>query len=146
MDKIAFILAAQNIDNLQGAFKECGRVLKKGGKIFMVLNHPAFRIPKESGWGWDEEKKLQYRRVDSYLSEIRAKIQMHPGGNSNEFTYSFHRPLQLYFKFLSKNGFCVSRLEEWISHKKSQPGPRSIAEDIARKEFPLFLVLEAVKL
>jgi hypothetical protein len=36
-------------------------------------------------------------------------------------------------------------MEEWESHKKSQPGPRAKAEDQARKEIPLFLYLEAVK-
>lgn len=36
-------------------------------------------------------------------------------------------------------------LEEWISDKKSQPGPRSESEDKARKESPLFLFIEAKK-
>jgi hypothetical protein len=53
--------------------------------------------------------------------------------------------LQFYFKALRKAGFLVSRLEEWNSQKKSQPGPRADAENRARKEFPLFLALEAVK-
>jgi hypothetical protein len=32
-------------------------------------------------------------------------------------------------------------LQEWSSHKESQPGPRARAENRARKEFPLFLAL-----
>ncbi len=40
---------------------------------------------------------------------------------------------------LAKHGFAVTRLEEWISNKKSQKGPRVTAEDKARKEIPLFL-------
>ena len=47
---------------------------------------------------------------------------------------------------LAKEGFAVKRLEEWISHKESMVGPRKIAEDNARKEIPIFMMIEAVKL
>jgi len=146
IDKIAVILAIQNIENVAGVFKECQRVLKPGGKLFLVLNHPAFRIPKQSDWGWDEKEKIQYRKINEYLSESKVQIQMHPGDNPDEKTISFHRPLQYYFKLLGKAGFAVSRLEEWNSHRKSQPGPRAKAEDKARKEIPLFMCLEIVKI
>ena len=146
VDKIAVILAIQNIENISGVFSECNRVLKNGGKIFLVMNHPAFRIPKLSGWTFDDKNKIQYRRIDEYMSELKSKIEMHPGKDKSERTVSFHRPLQYYFKMLKKNRFCVSGLEEWISDKKSQPGPRAIAEDKARKEFPLFLFIEAIKI
>lgn len=145
IDKITLILALQNIENISGVFSECNRVLKPNGKVYLVLNHPCFRIPKESAWGWDEKGKIQYRRTDSYLSESRAKIQMHPGSNPGSFTWSFHRPLQLFSKILAKNNFCISRIEEWNSHKKSEKGPRSDAEDRARREIPLFLFIEAIK-
>lgn len=148
-NKATLILAIQNMESPDGVFKECARILKPEGRLFMVINHPAFRIPKSSEWGWDPVKKIQYRRIDSYMSESKEKIRMHPSVSSEQaqedYTITFHRPLQLYFKFLNKNGFCVSRLEEWISHRKSEPGPRAKAEDSARKEIPLFLFLEAVK-
>ncbi len=144
-DKIVFILAVQNIDNPQKVFDECSRILKLDGQLFIVMNHPAFRIPKQSDWGWDEEKKIQYRRVDKYLSELKEKIQTHPGDRPEDYTISFHRPLQFYFKALNKSGFAVRRLEEWNSHKQSEWGPRAEAEDIARKEIPLFLMMEATK-
>lgn len=146
VDKITIILSLQNIADAEGVIKECARVLKPNGSIFIVLNHPVFRIPKKSAWGWDETKKIQYRRIDSYLSESKEKIQMHPGDKPWEKTISFHRPLQYYFKIMNKHGFCISRLEEWISNKTSEPGPKKTAEDIARREIPLFLFLEAVKL
>lgn len=152
IDKATIILAIQNIENVRGVLKECGRVLKPGGKLFLVLNHPAFRIPKASSWGWDAQSKVQYRRIDGYLSESKVKIQMHPSVSSEkilapeDYTISFHRPLQFYFKLLGNNNFCVSRLEEWISNKTSESGPRSEAENRSRKEIPLFLFLEAVNL
>jgi len=146
VDKITIILSLQNIENLNEVIKETSRVLKPKGKLFIVLNHPAFRIPKESSWGWDEPSKVQYRRLDSYLSESKVQIQMRPGDNPQEKTISFHRPLQFYFKLLSKYNFLISGLEEWNSHKVSEVGPKKEAEDKARREFPLFLFLEAVKI
>jgi ubiquinone/menaquinone biosynthesis C-methylase UbiE len=146
MDAVTIVLAIQNIEHVHGVFAECARVLKKGGRILVVMNHPAFRIPKESEWGWDLKRKIQYRRIDRYLSELKTKIQMHPGDKPHEYTLSFHRPLQFYFKILHKYGFCVTRLEEWNSHKKSEPGPRAAAENRSRSEIPLFLFLEAQKL
>src|SRR3989344_5804116 len=144
-DKITIILAIQNMNNAHAVLKECHRVLKPGARLYMVMNHPAFRVPKASDWGWDETAQSQYRRVDSYLSESKAKIEMHPGEKHGDYTISFHRPLQLYFKLLKNAGFCVANLEEWLSDKKSETGPRAKAEDTARKEIPLFLFLEAVK-
>jgi len=143
VDKVTIILSLQNIQNVSEVISEVYRILKPSGKLLMVLNHPTFRIPKKSTWAWDG--KTQYRRLDVYLSESLEKIQMHPGDKPWEKTISFHRPLQFYFKALNKNGFCVSKLEEWISHKISEPGPKKEAEDKARHEFPLFLFMEAVK-
>lgn len=146
IDKGVLILSLQNIENVNEVIKEASRVLKPHGKLFVVLNHPAFRIPKDSSWGWDDTKKIQYRRLDSYLSEAKEAIQMHPGDKPWKKTISFHRPLQYYFKLITKNNLLVSRLEEWSSHKTSEEGPKKAMEDHARREFPLFLFLEAIKL
>lgn len=148
-DKALIVLALQNIENLHGAVREAYRALKPGGSFFIVLNHPAFRIPKNSSWQWDDEKNVQYRRIDSYMSDMRNRIEMNPGAmkeGDKKFTVSFHRPLQVYFKALTKAGFLVGRLEEWVSHKKSKAGPRSAEEDRIRKEIPLFLMIEARKI
>ncbi|HEX7724817.1 MAG TPA: class I SAM-dependent methyltransferase [Candidatus Paceibacterota bacterium] len=145
---VTIVLALQNIENLQGTFAEVARVLTRGGRAYFVLNHPSFRIPKRSSWQWDEKSNSQYRRVDAYLSDDRIDIDMDPGERNprkKNMTVSFHRPLQVYFKAINKAGLCVARLEEWISHKKSQKGPRQAEEDRIRKEIPMFLMLEAVK-
>jgi len=145
-DKVTIILAIQNIENIKKVFEECYRVLSKGGELFIIMNHPAFRIPRKSYWGFDEENNIQYRRIDGYLSEAKEKIDMNPGEIiDKKFTFSFHRSLQFYFKILKNCGFCVTNLEEWISNKFSQEGPRKKAEDRARKEFPMFMMLEALK-
>lgn len=148
IDKAIIILAIQNIENLNGVLAEASRAIKVGGKLFIVLNHPAFRNPKHTAWGFDEKNMVQYRRVEEYLSESKTDIDMTPGLSEVEkkkMTVSFHRPLQVYFNTLVKNGFFVGRLEEWSSNKKSEAGPRQKAEDKARQEIPLFMMIEAVK-
>lgn len=146
VEKTAIVLALQNIENMNGTLTECSRVLALNGKLYVVLNHPAFRIPKESAWEYDEKNSVQYRRVDRYISSLKTEIDMSPGSTSRVMTLSFHRPLQAYVKALGKSGFAVTRLEEWNSHRKSQKGPRAEAEDRARAEIPLFLTLEAQKM
>lgn len=142
IDKIACVLAIQNINEVQETIAECKRVLKPKGKVFLVMNHPAFRIPGNSAWQWDEAQKKQYRRIDAYLSEKAVEIVMHPGSKPDEKTISFHWSLQYYVKLARTHGFVISRLEEWISHKSSEKGPRQQEEDRMRKEIPLFLLLE----
>lgn len=148
-DKVSIILAIQNIENISGVFSEAKRVLKTKGKVFIVMNHPCFRISKKSDWGFDDKKSIQYRRIDAYSSDIMTKIEMNPGekdSKKKEYTVSFHKSLGNYFKIFQKNGFVVSNLEEWSSDKKSQAGPRQLAEDKARIEIPMFLLLELAKI
>lgn len=143
-DVVVAVLTLQNMEHIEPVMREVAKTLLPGGRFVFVLNHPAFRIPKASAWGYDEDTHTQYRRVDGYLSARKEKMDMHPGKKgSKSFTYSFHRSLQDYMKALRGAGFVITRLEEWISHKTSEPGPRAKAENIARKEFPLFMMIEA---
>ena len=144
-DVVVTVLAIQNIEKYQEALSECARVLVPAGRLLMVLNHPAFRVPHASSWGYDDAHNVQFRRIDRYLSEAREEIIMHPGQANSPQTISWHRPLQVYSKALAKAGFSISRMEEWISNKQSDSGPRAAAENRARKEFPLFLCLECKK-
>lgn len=146
-DAVTCVLALQNMEKLEAVMSEVARVLKPEGKFVFVINHPAFRIPKRSAWEWDEAAKVQYRRLDAYLSASRERMDMTPGKQGkkeeHEYTYSFHRSLQDHMKALASAGFAIMRIEEWISHRASEKGPRQAAEDKARKEFPLFLAVEA---
>jgi len=146
MDTIILIHTIQNMDNINKIFQRIRMTLKDNGRLILVMNHPAFRNPRASSWGYDEAKHLQYRRIDQYMTDSKIKIYMHPGANTNDYTWTFHRPLQYYFKVLKNAGFYVTNIEEWLSHKSSQRGPKYQAENVARKEFPLFLYLEARKM
>jgi ubiquinone/menaquinone biosynthesis C-methylase UbiE len=145
-DILVCVLAIQNIEKLQETVGEISRVLKDEGRVYLVLNHPSFRNPTHTHWGYDEHEDKQYRRVEEYMSESKIKIDMTPGSKSDKkFTVSFHRPLQVYVKAFAKNGLAITRLEEWGSHRESEKGPRQRAENISRKEIPLFMAIELRK-
>ena len=141
----ACVLAIQNIHPIAPVFTAVQRVLKPGGRLVMVLNHPSFRGPKETSWGWDEKRGIQYRRVDRYLVPRKAPIVTNPGSAPGTYTWTFHKPLEAYVKALGAAGLLIDAIEEWPSHKTSEPGGRSAAENTARKEIPLFMAIRAVK-
>lgn len=144
-DSGAIVLALQNIKKAFGVIKNFSKHLKKDGKLVIVLNHPVFRIPRHSSWGEDiSNGKIQYRRIDSYTTPLEIPILAHPGKIKSENTWSYHYPLSAYSEMLFDNGFCIEKIEEWISDKKST-GSNAKVEDRARKEFPLFMTIIAKK-
>ncbi len=142
---VACVLAIQNINPIQPVFVAVARLLVEGGRCVIVMMHPCFRGPKEASWGWDESKKVQYRRVDRYLLPRKAPIVAHPGKSDPTYTWTFHRPIESYVKSLRNAGLLIDAIEEWPSHKTSTSGPRAHAENVARKEVPMFLAIRAVK-
>jgi len=145
-DAAACILAIQNIHPIGPVFSHVARLLRMGGRFVMVMMHPAFRGPKETSWGWDLKTKSQYRRVDRYLVPRKIPIVMHPGKDAGGYTWTFHKPIESYVKALSNGGLLIDALEEWPSHKTSTSGPRAAAENIARKEIPMFMAIRAIKM
>lgn len=139
------ILAIQNIHPIQPVFQSVQRVLVPGGRLVMVMMHPCFRGPKETAWGWDETRRVQYRRVDRYLLPRKAPIVTHPGSAPGKYTWTFHKPIGAYVKALRQAGLLIDAIEEWTSHKTTQTGPRAAAENAARREIPMFMAMRAVK-
>ncbi|HEY7087915.1 MAG TPA: class I SAM-dependent methyltransferase [Tepidisphaeraceae bacterium] len=145
-DSAACVLAIQNINPLQPVLAGVSRALREGGKLVIVMMHPCFRGAKETSWGWDEKESVQYRRVDRYLLPRKSPIVARPGADpGGEYTWTFHKPIEAYVKSLRNAGLLVDALEEWPSHKTSTSGPRAHAENVARKEIPMFMAVRAVK-
>jgi len=145
-DWAAFVLSLQNMEDAKAALRNAAKHLKSNGYLLIVLNHPSFRIPRQSSWEIDANAQLQYRRVNSYMSSLKIPIQTHPGkGKKSDSTYSFHHPLSQYAAWLTDAKLPIYALEEWCSNKQSE-GARARMENRARKEFPLFLALLCKKL
>jgi ubiquinone/menaquinone biosynthesis C-methylase UbiE len=139
------VLALQNIEHPQSVFKNAFKHLRPNGKFIIIINHPCFRIPRQSSWKVDEEQKIQYRRMDRYMSEMSIPIHTNPSqGQSSSNTVSFHHPLSAYSRWLQECGFLINILEEWCSDKVST-GKNAKMENRSREEFPLFLAICAEK-
>lgn len=142
-DCAIFLLSLQNMEHQDKAIANARAHLRPGGQLLLVLNHPCFRIPRQSSWGIDETQKLQYRKIQRYLSPMKIPIQMNPGSKqASTHTFSFHHSLSDTIAFLTQASLSVIRLEEWCSDKKST-GPKAKMEDRARSEIPLFLAILA---
>lgn len=144
-DHTISILALQNMDLSVAAITNMISATKQRGDITLVLNHPAFRIPRQSSWGTDEASKLEFRRLNRYLSPLEIPINAHPGLKNSPVTWSYHQPLSYYFNALGDNGCGIVKVLELTSTKVSS-GRAAKAENRARAEFPLFLVIKAIKL
>lgn len=144
-DSAVIILGLQNISLPEGVFANAYQYLKIGGRFIIVINHPYFRIPRQTSWGIDEKNKIQYRRINRYLTPLKVPIAAHPGKFAKSpITWSFHYSLADYSRFLFKEGFLIATIEEWISDKISI-GKTAKMENRAREEFPLFMTITAIK-
>ncbi len=142
-DKIAIILALQNMKKPFAVIRNCKEILNLNGKLVIVLNHPAFRIPKHGDWIVKDDR--QFRIVDNYMSPLEIPIESSPfDKKNNELSYSYHYPLSFYSEILFDNGFVIEKIEEWVSPKKST-GIKAGIEDKARAEIPLFMAIVASK-
>lgn len=140
----AMVLALQNTQSPGNVLKNAAKHLAEKGTLVIVLNHPAFRIPRQSSWGIDETKKMQYRRIDKYMSPMNIPINMNPGDPNSQVTMSYHLPINMYSKLLKEAGFVIDLIEEWTSDKESE-GRMAKMENRSRAEIPLFLAIRAKK-
>lgn len=144
-DHAVCILAIQNMKDGSAMIHNVAATLNQGGDFTIVMNHPSFRIPRQSSWGKDEAQKLEYRRVNRYLTGLEIPINAHPGLSDSPMTWTYHQPLSYYTKALKAAGMLISDIEEWTSDKVSV-GKSAKGENRARAEFPLFLAIKAVKI
>lgn len=142
----SIVLAVQNLENPKGAFLNAAKHLAPGGTLVIAMNHPCFRVPRQSSWKVDEQQKTQFRRIDRYSSALKVPIHTHPSkGEASSTTWSFHYPLASFSQWLHEAGFAIDLIEEWHSDKKST-GRNAAMEDRSRIEIPLFLAIRAKKL
>lgn len=141
----AVVLAIQNIRKPIDVFQNISQHIKKNGVFVLVLNHPAFRIPRQSSWGVDADRKIQYRRIDKYMSPMDIPILMNPGDKNSKQTMSYHHSISEYSKMLRDSGFYIDLIEEWTSDKESEVGKTAKMENRSRSEIPLFMAIRAIK-
>ncbi len=146
-DHATLVMALQDLDPIAPVLAGAAAAIKPGGRVVMAMTHPGFRIPRRSSWGFDDDNGIQYRRIDGYMSPTVVPIKTHPGRPADPSrTTSFHRPLSAYLSACGAAGLGVVAAEELCSHRRGTKGPRFGAEDRAAREFPLFIVLAALRI
>ena len=132
-NKAVFLLSIQDMDPLDKIITETKGILTKDGILVLLILHPAFRIPRQSGWGNDKNRKITFRRMDRYISEnvIPLDTNIKEKGK-NIKSYFYHRPIQKYVEVLNSNGFVISDFVE-IADPKDE-----------FKEFPMFLAMKCL--
>jgi len=145
-DAVVFLLSLQDMTPLPAVLQSAAWALRPGGRGVLLLTHPCFHVPRQSGWGWDEGRKLHYRRIDRYLTPLDVPMKAYLG-HKNGATRSFHRPLEEYINGLANCGLLLDRLLEIPTYKKFDGAkPNAKAQNLANQEIPLFLGLRARKL
>ena len=143
-DAAVFMLSIQDMDPLADVVAGVDWALQREARIVLLMTHPAFRQPRHSGWGFDEGRKLTYRRVDAYLGEMAVPMKSLGGGLP---TRSFHRPISAYVNALSDAGFAVDAMLEIPDLPPDRrPGTATRGDTRANAEIPIFLGLRAVRL
>lgn len=143
-DAAVFLLSIQDMDPLDDVARGVAWALRPAGRVVMLMTHPAFRQPRHSGWGYDEGRKLTYRRIDGYLSPMAVPMKSLGDGPP---TRSFHRPISSYVNSLGDVGFAVDAMLELADlPPERRPGRAARGDARAQAEIPIFLALRAVRL
>jgi len=140
-DAVVFLLSIQDMNPLDDVLRAAAAMLDDGGRLVILMTHPCFRIPRQSGWGHDADRDLRFRRIDRYLQPLKVPMKAY-GPNRSGVSVSFHRPLSHYVNGLAACGLLVDALDEITSHKAGT----SKAEQRANAEIPLFVGLRARKI
>lgn len=139
------LLSFQNLKEPLNALLNTKKHLKQGGLLYLIINHPCFRVPRQSSWGNDKKQKIQYRKVQKYMSSLEVPITTNPSQENSSQTYSYHHSLSDISSYLTQSGFAIHSIDEWTSNKISE-GTFAKQENVARKEIPLFMLIVAKSL
>jgi len=143
-DGAVLLLSIQDMDPLEDVVRGLDWALAPHGRVVILMTHPAFRQPRHSGWGFDEDRQLTYRRIDGYLTPMAVPMKSLGGG---EPTRSFHRPISAYVNALGDVGFAVDAMLELPDlPPERRPGRAARGDARAQAEIPIFLALRALRI
>lgn len=142
-DAAVLMLSIQDMDPLADVVRGLDWAIRAGGRVVLLMTHPAFRQPRHSGWGFDEGRKLRFRRVDSYLTPMAVPMKSLGGGPP---TRSFHRPISTYVNALAGAGFVTDAMLELPDlAPERRPGKAARADERSQAEIPIFLAMRAIR-
>jgi len=115
-------MSLMDIADYEGAVAEASRVLKLGGRFFLVIEHPCFATRlmdgrMVAGWkmviGDDGSKDYRYYWIEDYFRRYSYIFEWKHDRLPYSFvTTGFHRTLADYINALIKHGLIITRVEE----------------------------------
>jgi SAM-dependent methyltransferase len=134
---IAF-MSLQDIDDVDSAVAEIGRVLRPGGHLYVSVLHPI----NSAGDFASREASAAFVITRTYLEERRRNDVIERDGISMTFN-QYHRPLQSYFDALERAGLVVKILKEL---RPEEDFIQRLPHTARWTTVPIFLQLVAMKL
>ncbi len=128
---VAF-MSLQDIDDLESAVLELGRVLTPGGRLCVAVVHPINSAGRFEGERGDATRPFVIR--GSYFERARYVDDVERDGLPMRFE-SEHRPIETYSKSLEEAGFSIDALRE-----VTEPDPADVWHRL-----PLFLHIRATR-
>lgn len=116
------VLALEHIEDHAGFFSECARVVKPGGVLAIVVNHPSWTAPGSTPIT-DDDGEVLWRQGD-YFAE-GATVE--PAGE--ETVTFYHRPMAILLNTAADKGWALEHMVELPHHElPDQAGiPRLLA-------------------
>jgi SAM-dependent methyltransferase len=132
---VAF-MSLQDVDDLEAAIGEAGRVLASGGRLCLAIVHPFNSAGRFAG----DDASSPFVVEGSYFERFRYADNLVRGGLEMTFV-SEHRPIETYVNALGEAGLLVERVRETDVPDSAIVRPRSRRW----QRMPLFLHIRTVK-
>ncbi|HYW23181.1 MAG TPA: class I SAM-dependent methyltransferase [Terriglobales bacterium] len=128
-DLVVAFMSVQDMDDMQGAVREFGRVLRPGGRLCLAVEHPI----NSAGAFRGREPDAEFAIAGDYFQARRSMMTAERDGLRMTFD-GYHWSLEDYFAALERTGLLTEALVE--------PRPRTGGR---WDRVPLFLDLRAVR-
>ena len=114
-DLVVAFMSVQDMDDMQGAVREFGRVLRPGGRLCLAVEHPI----NSAGAFRGREPDAEFAIAGDYFERRRTKFSTDKRGLPMTFE-AMHRPLEDYFGALAAAGLVTETLREVRTSNGSQ--------------------------
>ena len=133
VDLAVAFMSLQDVDDMDGALDEAGRILVAGGQLCFAVVHPL----NSAGTFESRSPESRFLIEGSYLDSFRYADDIERDGIRMQF-HSQHRPLESYSRALEKAGFVVEAIRE-----PAYTG--GAGKELRWSRVPAFLHLRAVR-